>query len=727
MRLQSIPSFYLSLLSLMVLLLGTWSQHIWAAEQQPFIIIDGQQAHIQVAHHQVTGCSTLMSVQQPSPFTHAPCQWTHLNTEDDWYRGISAKTTWVKLVLHNPTDQPVQAWLSTGHPRLEQVRVWQDQAPEVTDIGAHTPIAQRPIQTAKPIFPVHLTPYEQRVLMIGYASQTYINTRIDIWQPQAYLQQQMHKQFYQSLAMGGILLAFLFSLLVYFALRDSAYLFFAIALMVELFHEMTFTGLLITHIWPSSLPFYTPFLSIMAMSALFFYLLFLNAFVQPLRQHLWFGKLLWTLMLFTGIAILYGIFIDYRDAIMFWSPAMFSILLSIVLMMAWLWYKGSSHAKLLTIAFGVVFIIESMKPLAILLGFNLSSLQTELGPWSILLTTPLVLLSIILRTKSLEKEVMLTKQENDAKTKFLREVNHEIRAPLNRVLNQALEIDRPNLREKIIQNCRHVMLTIDEALSYSNNMRPLAKADQTLMTWQEWLTLIRDSGREIVEQTYRDHHNRFGFSAHFAGYPFIMLDERRVMQIVDNLITNAARYTHEGSIDITLSGRYVRSIAPQVGMVEEAAELIIKVKDTGAGISSEDQIRIFEPLVRGNAGLTSGCKGAGMGLAIVKQLTAQLSGSIHLESTEGKGSCFTLKIPIYPASQSMYENYRETHYNHLKSPDSTQLKHLYQLIQQGGISDIIRWAQQLSQNHTDYQPFASEVIQAATKGDMARLRQLTKP
>ena len=116
----------------------------------------------------------------------------------------------------------------------------------------------------------------------------------------------------------------------------------------------------------------------------------------------------------------------------------------------------------------------------------------------------------------------------------------------------------------------------------------------------------------------------------------VSCDKGHLQQIVNNLLSNALKFTGKG---------YVRLEA-----TFSSGELCIKVQDTGAGMNDEEQKRIFDAFERlDNA---RGISGFGLGLAIVSRLVSQLGGSIGVESHPGKGSCFTVSLPLYPADSS---------------------------------------------------------------------------
>jgi len=127
------------------------------------------------------------------------------------------------------------------------------------------------------------------------------------------------------------------------------------------------------------------------------------------------------------------------------------------------------------------------------------------------------------------------------------------------------------------------------------------------------------------------------------GYPrYIRADAARLRQVLINLLGNAVKYTDQGSVTLRLTSR------PEED--RKHVRLIFEVGDTGIGIASEDQARVFEAFVQ-LAGSRKQ-KGTGLGLAITRQFVEQMGGTIQIESELGKGSCFRMEIPVKPARES---------------------------------------------------------------------------
>lgn len=117
-------------------------------------------------------------------------------------------------------------------------------------------------------------------------------------------------------------------------------------------------------------------------------------------------------------------------------------------------------------------------------------------------------------------------------------------------------------------------------------------------------------------------------------------DPLRLRQIVNNLVSNAVKFTQKG--EITLTATY------------DSSKLTIAIADTGKGMAAEDRERIFQEFTRLSG--AQGEEGFGLGLSIVKKLVTLLEGKISVESTLGEGSCFTVVLPLYPVGESIMES-----------------------------------------------------------------------
>ena len=152
------------------------------------------------------------------------------------------------------------------------------------------------------------------------------------------------------------------------------------------------------------------------------------------------------------------------------------------------------------------------------------------------------------------------------------------------------------------------------------------------------------------------------FECKMKGMEYFRADAFRIRQILDNLVSNAIKYTDRGSV----------SIQAQVSEILGKPTLTLSVKDTGKGMTDEEKQKVFQAFTRLKS--AQGIEGTGLGLSITQELVSLLGGEIILHSTLGKGSTFIITIPIEPAPMEESQEMAPSEVKHDPSPDSAQDK-----------------------------------------------------
>lgn len=152
------------------------------------------------------------------------------------------------------------------------------------------------------------------------------------------------------------------------------------------------------------------------------------------------------------------------------------------------------------------------------------------------------------------------------------------------------------------------------------------------------------------------------FECKIKGMEFFRADAFRIRQILDNLVSNAIKYTDRGSV----------TIQAQVSEILGKPTLTLSVKDTGKGMTDEEKQKVFQAFTRLKS--AQGIEGTGLGLSITQELVSLLGGEIILHSTLGKGSTFIVTIPIEPAPKKEAQEMAPSEIKHDPSPDSAQDK-----------------------------------------------------
>lgn len=152
------------------------------------------------------------------------------------------------------------------------------------------------------------------------------------------------------------------------------------------------------------------------------------------------------------------------------------------------------------------------------------------------------------------------------------------------------------------------------------------------------------------------------FECKMKGMEYFRADAFRIRQILDNLVSNAIKYTDQGSV----------TIQAQVSKILGKPTLTLSVKDTGKGMTDEEKHKVFQAFTRLKS--AQGIEGTGLGLSITQELVSLLGGEIILHSILGKGSTFIVTIPIEPAPKEESQEMAPSEIKHDPSPDSAQDK-----------------------------------------------------
>jgi PAS domain S-box-containing protein len=242
--------------------------------------------------------------------------------------------------------------------------------------------------------------------------------------------------------------------------------------------------------------------------------------------------------------------------------------------------------------------------------------------------------------KQLEADMLAAKEaaiaSAKAKGEFLANMSHEIRTPLNGVLGMAQALEQGNLdkadREKvavILDSGKSLMSLLNDVLDLSKieaGKMEIAAVDEDFVqamsrTRQLFQTQAEEKGLELAMTVDADFPRGLRF------------DPMRVRQCVSNLLSNAIKFTQVGRVDVSV---YAKLVGVKDHMIS------VRITDTGIGMSADAVGRLFGVFEQADSSTTRRFGGSGLGLFISRQLARMMGGDIAVESTEGKGSTFTL-------------------------------------------------------------------------------------
>jgi signal transduction histidine kinase/DNA-binding response OmpR family regulator len=253
-----------------------------------------------------------------------------------------------------------------------------------------------------------------------------------------------------------------------------------------------------------------------------------------------------------------------------------------------------------------------------------------------------------LEQKNVELEGARQKAQeaNESKSQFLASMSHELRTPLNAIIGYSEMLEEEATRaghatyiadvQKINAAGKHLLALINDILDLSK-----VEAGKMMLYYEtmELSSILQYTGATVRPLTAQNS-NEF-----ILDYPenigTIRTDITKLRQILFNLLSNASKFTENGTI-------VLRARRERVAGAERA---VFEISDTGIGMSPEQQARLFEAFSQADASIARKYGGTGLGLALVKKFTELLGGEIEVSSHLGKGSTFTVRLPVEPPSK----------------------------------------------------------------------------
>ena len=229
---------------------------------------------------------------------------------------------------------------------------------------------------------------------------------------------------------------------------------------------------------------------------------------------------------------------------------------------------------------------------------------------------------------------------NRAKSDFLSSMSHEIRTPLNAIVGFSEDIQsyKDTASPEIVEDAEYILQASQTLLEIVGNILDINKIESNKME----ITEVKYNFREEIESLAKINATRIGekninFKINLApDIPYELIgDKTHIKEIVNNLLTNAIKYTEQGEIE--LSAKCINQ--------NNSCNLIISVRDTGRGIKAENINKLFTKFERLDIEKNSTTEGTGLGLAITKALVEMMGGKINVQSQFGQGSIFMVQIP----------------------------------------------------------------------------------
>lgn len=242
------------------------------------------------------------------------------------------------------------------------------------------------------------------------------------------------------------------------------------------------------------------------------------------------------------------------------------------------------------------------------------------------------------KTLAAKKAEKIAQNASASKSNFLANMSHEIRTPINTIMGMDEMILRETGEKKVQEYALDIKSASQTLLSLINDILDITKIESGKMTIVEgeysFLSLMHDV---LNTANIKARDKNLILTTDIAeNIPCDLIgDDIRIKQILTNIITNAVKYTPQGSVHVAVSCRKAGA---------NRVELYFSVKDTGIGIKEEDMGRLFKSFERLDVSRNRGIEGAGLGMAITQSLLNMMDSYLNVDSVYGKGSTFSFKL-----------------------------------------------------------------------------------
>ena len=597
-------------------------------------------------------------------------------------RSISQSAFWLRLDVVNHAPEKVTRWLSLGSQQLEDIRFYRlgkeaEPAGQFLAAGAAHARAEMPLAGRTFVFPVALASAEGATLLLRIQGRTTMSMELGLWDPAALREQEASKDLIHLIPLTALITVALYLLVHSLARLDRPLLLLAGWLLLAALHDLAQGGYLNRYLLTGGGELSLRSSAVLANLAVAMCSAFMYAFLELSRLKFWRRVYLSLPLLFLAVA-LGAAFGDLRLFIGVTNSLLLAFVLIWPVSMLLAWRQRLPNVGIFIVSISGQWIVLLLRLLTAM-GIFPSLVNHDGLAITILLGFTLVLLYFVVRrsitehraqtdfqaalweanaqqqarleeavsarTNALQEAVIAADDASRAKSDFLARISHDLRTPLTAIIGYAemiISAGRPDAHSgRIIRrSAQHLLGLLNDLIDYARG----SAQPNALQTLPVYTSACLKSIAADAEALAAKSGNSFEFKVFGKLPPVIEVDAKRLRQILENLLANAAKFTNHGHIEfhVTVSSTaYIGEHAPM--------DLVFTVRDTGPGIPAVELAHVFEPFQRLKS--TEHHEGLGLGLAIAQQWVKRMGGAIEASSVVGQGTIMQVRVALPRGSE----------------------------------------------------------------------------
>jgi signal transduction histidine kinase/CheY-like chemotaxis protein len=575
-----------------------------------------------------------------------------LKTENDDL-GFTQNNFWTLTELENQTNKLLIYYLETARPMTDVVELYELNSENVVIkkqvSGDNIPYSERSFDNRKTIFKIEIAPKSSLKLFLHLKSDgEVVKIPLKLYSADSFIKQISKEQLIFGFFYGILIVAAIIYFFFYFALNEKIFLYYSLYVVFVGLLQFSLDGFFFQFVAPDAGWFSNHAVLLIAIIAVFLTGKYSEEYLRIKEYNRKIYSLIKGAYFLLFLLLLVAIFMPRALLFSYVLVNVFSLLFLILIVYTIVYFYWKKIPVDPYFSIGILFLIVGFG-IFILYNFGLIPLtfftqnSSKLGTGLEVVFLSLSMANLIRNLKNEKNELnrlalIRSEEMNDLKSYFLSNISHELRTPLNAIMNLTDAILSRTDDKKIKKKCVIIKDSSHSLLSSVNDILDFSKIEKGELRLEEIVfnpVAILKSLKNNVEKNAKSKGLDFQFSKSDAIPESIIGDPSRFAQVVNNVLNNAVKFTSKGIIAFEIDSQ----IKP-----DNKVTLILKVTDSGIGISREKMDSIFDSFSQHNIDNKRKFGGLGLGLYVVKTLVDMQKGTVKMDSKLGEGTTCTITI-----------------------------------------------------------------------------------